>query len=186
MLDYSEIGFSDLRTLLQIAFSALWGVGQYYGICRRLKPECKLNKMLREDLVEEMIIAELKKLICPSPAIIDWVVSSMREQHKDSIAEREQMAHSLEGQIKRITTMDDNLYEDKLAGLISKQKYELKHEQFITEKMDYEDQLAKLPKLLGSRLEQRLSILELTPESFRNICSEDSREETSNNFQTFC
>jgi hypothetical protein len=118
--------------------------------------------MLRQDYVEEQVMAELKKLICPSPAIIDWVVSSMRTQHKDSIEQRERLARSLEAQIRRVSTMDDNLYEDKLSGEITKERYEVKHERFLSEKAEYQTQLNKLDTILSSRLEQRLGILELS------------------------
>ena len=67
-------------------------------------------------------MTELKNLISPSTAVIDWVVASMREQHKDSIKQREEMARSIEAQIKRVSTMDDNLYEDKISGEITKEK----------------------------------------------------------------
>jgi site-specific DNA recombinase len=133
--------------------------GRYYGVCRRLTAECKQSKMLRQDTVEAQIMVELKKLICPSPAVIDWVVASIREQYKDSIEQRERMA---EAQIKRISTMDDNLYEDKLSGEITKERYEVKHEQFLKEKAEYQTQLDKLDVVMTSRLEQRVSILELS------------------------
>ena len=135
---------------------------RYYGVCRRLTPACKQNKMLREDYVEAMVVAELKRLIYPSPAVINWVVASIRDQHKESIAQREQMSRTLEAQIKRVSTMDENLYEDKLSGEITKERYEVKHEQLMSEKADYQEQLDKLDTLISSRLEQRLGILELT------------------------
>jgi hypothetical protein len=118
--------------------------------------------MLRQDYVEELIMEELRGLVCPSPAVMDWVVASMREKHKESIFERVQMAKHLEAQIKRVSTMDDNLYEDKLSGEITKGKYEAKHEQLLTEKVDYQSQLDKLDMLMSRRLEQRLGILELS------------------------
>ena len=136
--------------------------GRYYGICRRLTLDCRQNKMLREDYVEGMVMTELTNLISPSTAVIDWVVASMREQHKDSIAQREQMARSIETQIKRVSTMDDNLYEDKISGEITKERYGVRHEQLLNEKAEYQAQLAKLDTLMSSRLEQRLGILELT------------------------
>ena len=136
--------------------------GRYYGVCRRLTLSCKQNKMLREDYVEEMVMIELKNLICPSPAVIDWVVASMRGQHREIIEQREQMARFLEAQIKRVSTMDDNLYEDKLSGDITKERYEVKHEQLLNERTEYQAQLANLDTVMGNRLEQRLGILELT------------------------
>ncbi len=136
--------------------------GHYYGVCRRLTSACKQSKMLREDYVEAMIVHELKKLICPSPEIIDWVASAMREQYAERIEDRTRMVRALEAQIKRIETMDETLYDDKLSGDIHKERYEEKHGQFMKQKADFEDQLRNIDTSMGARLEQRLVILELS------------------------
>lgn len=97
--------------------------GRYYGVCRRLTAMCRQNKMLREDRVEELIVNELKRLVSPSAEIIDWVANAMREQYADRIEQRERHISTLHGQLKRITVMDETLYDDKLSGEISKERY---------------------------------------------------------------
>lgn len=136
--------------------------GRYYGVCRRFTDACKQGKMLREDKVEEMIIEELKRLVCPSPEIIDWVASAMREHYKDQIEERERTINKLQGQLRRIAVMDETLYDDKLSGEISKERYAEKHAQLIAQQGEIENQLANLDASMGERLEQRLVILELS------------------------
>ncbi len=136
--------------------------GHYYGVCRRLTEACKQGKMLREDYVEEMIVAELKKLVCPSPEIIDWVANAMRTQYKDRIEERERIVDTLGAQLKRIDTMDETLYDDKLSGEISKERYEEKHGLFMKQKAEIESQLNNVDASMSERLEQRLVILELS------------------------
>lgn len=136
--------------------------GRYYGVCRRLTEACKQGKMLREDKVEEMIIEELKRLVCPSTEIIDWVASAMREHYKDQIEERERNINNLQGQLRRITVMDETLYDDKLSGEISKERYAEKHAQFVAQQGEIENQLANMDASMGERLEQRLVILELS------------------------
>lgn len=86
----------------------------------------------------------------------------MREQHKDRIEERERLTTTLEAQIKRIDTMDEMLYDDKLAGEISKDRYEEKHKLFREQKAELESQLANIDVTIGERLEQRLVLLELS------------------------
>jgi site-specific DNA recombinase len=134
----------------------------YYGVCRRLTDACKQAKMLREDKVEETVAAELKRLVCPAPEIIDWVANAMRTQYQDQIAERERMVSSLQAQLSRISAMDETLYDDKLSGEITKERYEEKHGQFMTQKADIESQLTNIDASMGERLEQRLVILELS------------------------
>lgn len=136
--------------------------GHYYGVCRRLTDACKQGRMLREDKIEGMIVSELRRLVCPSPKIIEWVANAMREQHKDRIEERERHAASLRAQLARIDSMDETLYDDKLAGEISKERYTEKHQQFMRQKADIENELSNLDTALGERLEQRLVILELS------------------------
>jgi site-specific DNA recombinase len=136
--------------------------GHYYGVCRRLTPACKQGKMLREDRVEAMIKDQLKALICPAPEIIDWVLSEMRLKHHSEVEEREAQRQTLESQIARLKRMDEMLYDDKLAGTITQERYEVKHGQFMTETKTLTERLSKLDELLSLRLIQRIGILELT------------------------
>jgi len=136
--------------------------GRYYGVCRRLTDACKQSKMLREDKVEEMVVEELRKLVCPTPEIIDWVANAMREQYKDRIEERERMISTMHAQLARISSMDETLYDDKLSGEISKERYAEKHKQFMSQKANVESQLASIDETMSKRLEQRLVILELS------------------------
>lgn len=135
---------------------------RYYGNCQRLQESCRGMKLLREDRVEEVIMDKLKDLVCPSDEIIAWAADSMRQQYKASIEQHEKIAYSLQAQIDRIGRMDDDLYEDKLSGEISKERYKVKHEQFVAQKVELEKQLSGLEKASGVRLEQKLVLLELS------------------------
>lgn len=136
--------------------------GKYYGVCRRLTEACKQNKMLREDKIEEIIIAELKRLVCPSPEIIDWVVDEMQNRQHERVEEYEQQLETLQAQLKRLRRMEETLYDDKLSGEITKERYEVKHAEILKNQEDTEDQINKLDSTLGERLELRLAILELS------------------------
>jgi site-specific DNA recombinase len=136
--------------------------GRYYGVCKRTSEGCKHGKMLREDYLEETIVDMLKELVCPSAEIIEWVASGMRNQHKENIESREKLIASVEGQLERISRMDDGLYDDKLSGEITQLKYEEKHEQFIAQKTELREQLSKVDTSSGFLLEQRIVILRLS------------------------
>lgn len=58
--------------------------------------------------------------------------------------------------------MDETLYDDKLSGEISKERYEEKHGQFMKQKTEIESQLTNIDASMSERLEQRLVILELS------------------------
>ncbi len=136
--------------------------GRYYGVCKRTSEACKQGKMLREDRIEEMVTARLEGLVCPSPEIIEWVANAMRGQHKDSIENREKLVASIQTQLDRISRMDDGLYDDKLAGVITQERYEEKHEQFVSQRAELNKRLSKLDESAGRQLEQRLVLLELS------------------------
>lgn len=121
-----------------------------------------VHRDLEEDKVEEMIVEELRRLVCPSPEIIDWVASAMREHYKDQIEQRERIINNLQGQLSRIAVMNETLYDDKLSGEISKERYVEKHEQFVAQQSEIENQLANMDASMGERLERRLVILELS------------------------
>jgi site-specific DNA recombinase len=136
--------------------------GRYYGVCKRLTEDCKQGKMLREDSIEELVAQMLGGLVCPSSSIIEWTAASMRERHKEDIEKRERLAASIQTQLDRIERMDSTLYDDKLAGDITQEKYKEKHEQLITQKDELTKQLAGIDQVSGRRLEQRLVLLELS------------------------
>ncbi len=136
--------------------------GRYYGVCRRLTDSCRQSKMLREDEVEAMVVKELKQLVSPSPEIIDWVANAMRDQYKDRIEERERTVSRLQGQLTRIDSMDETLYDDRLSGEITKERYTEKHEQLMAQKSEMLAQIADFDNSMSERLEQRLVILELS------------------------
>ncbi|HEY4963935.1 MAG TPA: recombinase family protein [Candidatus Saccharimonadales bacterium] len=135
--------------------------GRYYGACQRNTDSCRGRSLLREDKLEEVILNELNKLVCPSPEIIEWVASSMREEHKDKIENRDHIITSINTQLSRIKRMDEELYDDKLSGDISREKYDDKHESFKAQKAELEARLARIDDSIANNLEKRLVILEL-------------------------
>ena len=134
--------------------------------------------MLREDRIEEMVIKEMKKLICPSPEIVDWIVEAISYQHSRLVEDTNKISEHLQGEIRRISRMDDNLYDDKLSGLITNERYKVKHEQLMSEKASFEEQLSTIGDTLEDRLAQRMSILKLSQkasEIYQNKTSEQKR-----------
>jgi site-specific DNA recombinase len=136
--------------------------GHYYGVCRRLTESCKQSKMLREDKVEAMIMAELEKLVSPSPEVLSWVVGAMKDRHQERINQRENELSSLQAQLRKLSRMEEILYDDKLSGEITKERYEAKREDMNKQRRDIGEQIDKVDSSLSERLEQRLVIIELS------------------------
>ena len=136
--------------------------GRYYGTCQRTSEGCKGRKLLREDRLEEAVIGMLEQLVCPSREIIQWVADAMREHHLTSIEEKERLWNSVKLQIDRLSRMEEGLYDDKLSGDISQEKYQEKHAEFSERKEELEQQLRGVDTSLGNRLDQTLVLLELS------------------------
>ena len=166
--------------------------GRYYGGCQRKNSICKNNKLLREDMIEEIIIKQLQKLVCPSQEIISWVADSMRQEHRANVDNQERMVASIDIQLARLNRMDSELYDDKLAGEIPKEKYDIKHAQFEVQIDELETRKVDIAGTISQGLEKRLVILELaqkaatiyetrTPEQKRVIITKLFSKITSSN-----
>lgn len=136
--------------------------GRYYGRCQRLKSECKGTKTIREDRVEEQVITMLKELVSPAPSIIEWVTNELRKRTATGAETREQTIKALDAQLSRLSRMDNELYDDKLAGDITRDMYDAKHAHFMAQKTELETKRDALAEGAQSDLEQRLVLLNLS------------------------
>jgi site-specific DNA recombinase len=152
--------------------------GRYYGVCRRKSEACKSFKLLREDHVEEMITTMLIELVCPSREIIAWVANAMREQNQDSVEKQERLSASVQLQLDRVKRMDSSLYDDKLSGDISQERYMEKHALFVNQIADLSGQLSRIDNAQSTGLEHKLTVLELSQKAaqiYRNKSPEQKR-----------
>ena len=136
--------------------------GHYYGVCKRRNERCKNTKMLREDQVEESIQKLLKELVCPREEVIDWLCSTVRSKYKNTIIEQQKIIDSIEMQINRINRMEEQLYDDKLAGEITRDKYEAKKAVFTDERTSLEDNKASIVINAETTIEKRIVVLRLS------------------------
>lgn len=136
--------------------------GHYYGACQRKLSECRSNKLLRQDELEENIQQMLKALISPTDEVVEWVSEAMREKHAKSVGNTAYLASSMETQIERIDRMLTNLYDDKLSGEITIERYEMKRTELQEQKVVLESQLSSIDHQSGRKLEKKLVLLKLT------------------------
>lgn len=136
--------------------------GRFYGACQRTTEGCKGRKLLREDRVEAEVTAMLKQLVCPSQEIIQWVADTIHDQQQDNIQEKEALCKSINTQLERIERMDERLYDDKLSGDISPEKYAEKHTEFGRQKTELRQRLDTIDQSARNRLDHVLVLLELS------------------------
>lgn len=142
----------------------IWQIqkGRFYGCCKRKEEQCKGRKFLREDKVEDSITKALHDLVCPSPAVIDWLVADVRSRYSEAIEERNRSLAAIKSQLDRLARMEDILYDDKLAGVINRERYEQKRAGFDEQRKELLAEQEQLSTNVAAGLEQRIHVLELT------------------------
>lgn len=119
--------------------------GRYYGSCQRREEECKSARFLREDRVEALVIAKLEEIADPKGKVLGKLKAALQiVQPQDVGMYRQKMIEELGRQVQKLHKMDVNLYDDRLAGFISKEKYEQKRQQLAREAADVAERLAML------------------------------------------
>lgn len=136
--------------------------GRLYGACQRKAPECKKQKFVRDDVVMGLIESKLDDLICPAPQVIDWLVTLLKQDFQLSVDNTEQAQKALDDRIARIKRMDDMLYDDKLAGLIATERYQTKHDAFVSEINGLEKQKGGISQKYEEKYMRGLSDIELS------------------------
>lgn len=154
--------------------------GRLYGSCQRKLEACKKQSFVREDAVLELIQGKLDELICPSPEVITWLTTLLHQDFQLSVNNVEEAQKALDERIERIKRMDDMLYDDKLAGLISGERYQSKHDSFISEINDLQKQKGGVSQEYETKYMNGISEIELSQDAKRlfadeNTSSDDKR-----------
>jgi len=154
--------------------------GRLYGSCQRKLEACKKQSFIREDAVLELIQGKLDDLICPSPEVISWLTTLLRQDFKLSVNNFEEAQKALDERIGRIKRMDDVLYDDKLAGFISSERYQEKHKSFIDEINTLQKQKGGISQEYETKYMNGISEIELSQDakqlfSDKDVSNDDKR-----------
>lgn len=136
--------------------------GRLYGACQRDLPECRAQKFLREEDIEERIIGMLDDLISPSKLVVSWLTDLLRSDFKLAIDDSETAKKNIEHRIVRLKRMDETLYDDKLLGEISPERYRQKHEAFVSEIKELEKQKGGMTQEYQEKYLDGITLIELT------------------------
>ncbi len=138
--------------------------GKYYGACQRRDPRCKERKYkyVREEIVQEVVVEQLNRLFCPSQQVMQWVIATINESITKDTDNRDEVLANTQTRINRLKAMDDSLYDDKLSGDITKEKYLQKHHQIQQEIETMERALDGFEDDLAERKRRGVYLLELS------------------------
>ena len=136
--------------------------GHLYGTCQRDLPECKTEKMLREEIVQEEIEERMKALITPDKTLLNWLISTLKQEFIDSTANTENYVESIQAKIKKLQRMEDMLYDDKLAGDITIERYEAKKADIKQRIEELSNELLVADATAESKHNEAIDLMELT------------------------
>lgn len=136
--------------------------GRLYGACQRDLPECKAHKFLREEVAHEALIERLDELISPSPEVTEWLINHLGNEFQSRHDAADKMRREMQTRIARLNSMEEMLYDDKLAGDISKERYEAKKKDIQKQREDLKDQLSVGDISVEENHVEMIDIIELT------------------------
>lgn len=151
--------------------------GRLYGSCQRRSEVCKKQSFIREDAVIELIEDKLDDLICPSSEVITWLTALLRQDFQLSINNVEEAQKALDERIERIKRMDDTLYDDKLIGLISSERYQAKHDSFVSEIKALQKQKGGVSQEYEIKYMNGISEIELSQDAKRIFTDENTNND---------
>jgi hypothetical protein len=119
--------------------------GRYYGACQRRRTGCWGAKYLREDRVEMIVIQQIEGLEDLRGKTLAKLKAALQlTQPQDVGMYRQKMIEELSRQLQRMTRMEENLYDDRLAGFISRERYEEKRRRLTKQAVEVAERLAML------------------------------------------
>jgi site-specific DNA recombinase len=136
--------------------------GHYYGACQRDLVECKQNKYLREETAQQILVDKMADLISPSKAIIDWMISHLDTSFNESNNNIQEYKSTLMTRITRLEKMDEMLYDDKLVGDISRERYAAKHADILKQIEQLKDEALVAETTSVDRHKQAIDLIQLT------------------------
>lgn len=138
--------FQKMITCKKCGAKVTWSKqkGRFYGACQRVSG-CWTGKYLREDRVEAIVMEKLGKIDDSKGKVLAKLKSMLQIiRPQDIDMYRQKMINELSGQISRIRSMEENLYDDRLAGFVSKERYDEKRQQLASKAMEMSERLAML------------------------------------------
>lgn len=133
-----------------------------YGSCQRKLEACKGQKFIKETDANAVIENVLDDLISPSQQVVAWLTELLKSDYKTEINNRKEATQAITARIQRITQMDDLLYDDKLSGEVSLERYKDKHDAFRREISELRDKLGGIDEEYKDKYMEGISIIELS------------------------
>lgn len=158
--------------------------GHLYGTCQRDLAECKTEKMLREEIVQEEVEERMKALMTPDKPLLDWLIRTLKQEFVDSTESTENYVESIQAKIKKLQRMEDMLYDDKLAGDITIERYESKKADIKRRIEELSDELLVADTTVESKHHEAIDLIELTQDAYDQYLGSELENDQKRNILT--
>ena len=128
--------------------------GHSYGRCTKFKTNCTQKKYVREEDIDKQLLEIFDGLKITNPRVLEWVRQALRESHVDESQYHEEIIKELDGQYTAMEKKLSVIYEDRVDGVITKQKYQQKQ-------AEYEKKLENIMGAKQKHMKANISYLKL-------------------------
>ncbi len=128
--------------------------GHIYGHCTKYNTNCTQKKYISEDEVENQLKVIFDGLQVTNKRLLEWVSKALKESHHDESEFHEDIVKELDRQYMQAKRKLDTVYEDKVDGLITKEKY-------LEKKAEYEKGIENLLSAKEKHARANINYIEL-------------------------
>ncbi len=136
--------------------------GTWYGHCNTKSCGARQELWATEKDVEDTLKQQFAALRAVDKEVIEWTRKALRERHENDQVAYHASLMQLETRRKELGRMIDNAYDDKLAEVITREKYEEVAKKFKDEQKAITDQIERFDTLYASKMEYNLDLYELS------------------------
>ncbi|KKR46467.1 MAG: Recombinase [Parcubacteria group bacterium GW2011_GWB1_40_14] len=139
--------------------------GHWYGHCNTRN--CPSRLYVRQEKFEEQVLPLLDRIAIKNSSLAEVIQRGMRESYMDQVAYRESSLEQIEEHRMRVQKRKDTMYEDRLEGRISLERWQLEDKKADALLAEIDEQRGKIRKAETDYRDLGANVVELARKSRR-------------------
>lgn len=160
--------------------------GHHYGTVKHAEDCVSKNiktKYLKEEDAQKQILEVLNGFKIENPKLLEWVRKALKESHRDESDYHTDIVKELEERKRKIEKRLDVIYDDRVDGVITKELYNRKQNQYEEEIENVLEAINKHTKANIDYFKLGINIFELSQqgaEIYQNKATDEEKRELLN------
>lgn len=119
--------------------------GFWYGHCNNHGEykKCPKKTCIRQDRIEAQLLLYFDEISPKNEEILGWIEDVIREEFRTENQDRERKIQGLTASLEKIRKRKDQIYEDKIDGIIPVELYQRKVAEYVKEEEALEEAIRK-------------------------------------------